>query len=497
MRASRTTALVGALAVATALAVPALATQHPTTTSSGPGCRPNDPAVAHHAGGQLLVPQPTSRPVPCGVFTGFGGSETRIQVTNDGTVVYEPAVLTPGLAGTGFVPGAPGPRPQTQLSPAGLATSRNNGGQWKFVEPAGVTWVAQDDQIYVDRTTGRLFYYALSVNPAPQSGNVALQDQIPAGEAHLATSGNDGRSWYETSLPGYVESENPRFMTGRAPAGQPQPANYPNVAYWCGNTMMFTYIARLCYRSLDAGLTWQQRSILFSRGVPQHSECGSNQEEFEALDGNYPQAAPDGSLYVMVSCGGTTYLARSNDEAASFPILKDAHGQPLQIPAANELRIDPEWNFYAFSLSNDKLFLRTSSNRGLSWSKPLDITAPGASNIAQWFVAIRGAGQISVSYLAQRTGQNGLFPMLTASHNALASDPTFYSAALSTTAIDAQPGMTAKDDFIGADVGRDGTPWGSYYADCPANSTDAVCTQGDGMNFEVNRAFAGRLVWPS
>src|SRR5436190_22194506 len=106
------------------------------TPNPGPGCDPTRRAVAHHAGGAVLDPQPQGAPIACGMFTGYGGAEARVGVTNDGAVVYEPAVLTPGIAGTGYVPGAPGSRPQTQVSPGGLAVTRHDGRTWRIVRPA-------------------------------------------------------------------------------------------------------------------------------------------------------------------------------------------------------------------------------------------------------------------------------------------------------------------------------------------------------------------------
>jgi hypothetical protein len=197
------------------------------------------------------------------VQTGFGGAETRIAVTPDGSVVYEPATQTPGLAGTGFVPGAPGPKLSTSVQPAGLALTSDQGADWQFVKPGGATWVAQDDQIYVDRATGRIFYYALSPNPVPQSGDVPIQDQIPAGHAHLMVSADNGKTWSYSALTPFVESENPRFAAAPAPQGGAQPVgDYAHVTYWCGNDMLFYWAApvipgyRTCYRSLDGGVTW-------------------------------------------------------------------------------------------------------------------------------------------------------------------------------------------------------------------------------------------------
>jgi hypothetical protein len=490
------TVAVAAAALAAMVGLP-VAAAGPPGLSHGTGCDTTRKAVAHHANGVLLNPQPSGAPVPCAVTTGYGGSETRIAVTSDGTLVYEPATVTPGAAGTGFVAGAPGPRPSTQIEPGGLAVSNDDGAQWHFVKPAGLTWVPQDDQLYVDRATGRIFYYALSSNPFPQGGDVAIQDQLPAGYAHLMMSPDDGRSWYHTALTGFVESENPRFASAPPPPARPLPVNYADVVYWCGNNMLFTETYRACYRSLNGGLTWDEASILFSQPAPQHSECGPNAENFNSGDGNYPEPGPDGSLYLLVSCGTHTYLARSTDEGTTWPILKDRAGGPLEVPPADELRVDPRGNLYIVHLAGtNHLLLQESRDDGRTWSAPVDAIAPRVTSINEWFVAERGAGEVAISYLA-KTGSHSTYDgYLTVTRDALDQNPVFWSATINEPAA---PMMTsdppqARDDFIGVDIAPDGTPWASFFASCPASATDPACA-GQASDPEANRAVAGRLAW--
>ena len=470
--------------------------------AGGAGCSTTRHAVAHHSGG-AVASGVTGAPVPCETRTGYGGSETRVVVTADGTVVYEPATVTPGLAGTGFLPGSPGPRPSTSVEPGGLATTTDQGAHWRFVKPAGATWVPQDDQLYVDRRTGRLFYYALSPTPVPQQSRVPSEDQVPAGHAHLMMSADDGRTWSYSALTPYVESENPRFTTAPPPVGGARPPVYPDVAYWCGNDMLFYWAApvipgyRTCYRSLDGGRTWAQRSVLFSQPVPVHKECGSNPEVFNAGDGNYPEPAPDGSLYVTVACGSSTFLARSTDEGASWPIVRDHRRQPLTIPATDELRVDDSGNLYSVHQSGAHLLLRVSRDGGLDWSAPVDMAAPGVTSINEWFVAQRGQ-EVAVSYLATTGHATALDGYLTVTRDALTSNPLFWSATINPPArpmYDGSPAM-ARDDFIGVDIAPDGTPWASFFTSCPAGSTSAGCAGQDG-NPQAAGAVAGRLAFPS
>ncbi len=479
--------------------LPQVAVARPAPT--GPGCANTRHAVAHYAGG-AVASRVKGAPVPCEVQTGYGGAETRIVVTADGTAVYEPATTTPGVAGTGFVPGAPGPRLSTSLSPGGLAVTSDQGAHWNFVKPGGATWVPQDDQLYVDRSTGRIFYYALSANPVPQSGDVPPQDQLPAGHAHLMVSADDGKTWSYSALTPFIESENPRFAAAVPPAGGAQPVGYPNVSYWCGNDMLFYWAApvipgyRACYRSLDGGLSWAQSSILFSQPVPTHAECGTDPEVFNAGDGNYPEPAPDGSLYVTVVCGSHTFLAKSTDEASTWPILRDGQGNPLTIPATDELRVDEQGNLYSFHLDGVHLLLRSSHDGGIDWSAPLDMTAPGVTSISQWFVAQRGS-EVAASYLATTGTSTGLDGYLTVTRDALAATPLFWSATVNNPGQPLYQGTPAeaRDDFIGGDIGPDGTPWASFFTSCPAGSTAPGC-QGQEGNPQASGAVAGRLLFP-
>lgn len=468
---------------------------------SGPGCQATRPAVAYHPGTAALSPQPAHAPDPCLVGTGFGGSETQVTVTADGTVVYEPAILTPGLAGTAYGAGLPGPQPSTQVSPGGLSLSSNAGQSWSFDAPAGATWVPQDDAIYVDRSTGRLFFYALSPDPVPDTGTVPLQDQAPAGQAHLMTSADDGRTWTETTLAGFVESENPRFTSAPPPAGGQKPANYPDVVYWCGNNVVKAGLPvpsyRACYRSLDGGLTWQFASILSSYPVPQQSACTTNGETLQDTDPNYPEGAPDGSLYAEDNCGASTFLARSTDEGATWPLVTSG-ATPVTLPADGELRIGTNGElFLAYQASSGALVVQTSVDGGRAWSRPMPLTPPGVGPINQWSFAQRGTGQLAVSYLVERGTTSVYDGWVTWSGDINAGSPVLWAAALNPPA---DPMRTtdppaARDDFIGVDIGPDGTPWASYAASCPGPVPGEAACSGQSSDPEANEAVAGRLAF--
>lgn len=499
-----------ALAMVLAAAGLSVSSESATAVALPKGCDPARPAVAHHAGGKALAEQPADGPIPCGVTTGFGGAETRIRVTKSGALIYEPAGIPAGPGGIGFGDGVPGEVPQTSASPAGLTVSTDNGATWKLVKPLGVTWGSSDHQGHVDRDTGRFFWYALHVSgPLPHTNPDAPppQDQVPGTKAHLLWSADEGKTFTYATACCPLFSENPRFATAPAPAGGDKPVGYPNVVYFCANTSIgFTapvIFGRVCSKSLNGGTTWSEESMLFNGLVPTHSECDGDGEVYGATDGNYPAPASDGSLYVMVNCNGKTFLAKSTDEAATWPILKDGKGAPLEIPAAEEMRADPDDNLYLFKRAGAAITLQISRDEGQTWTPEMVVTAPGVANLDAWFPAVRSAGHVVVSYYGQRAGQVSYDGYLTESRNALAAKPVFWSAVVNNPAvpmlIDAQgtrapgPGFL---DYKGADIGPDGTAWGSYVQDCPPDTSDPVCLDPDGSPRRYGAlAFVGRLAW--
>ncbi len=436
----------------------------PATGQTPPVCAEPQQATSFTADGR---PAPY-RGIGCTVRTGFLTGETHLRVAPNGTVVQQPAQIVPGVAGTGFAPGTPGPKPQQQLTPGAFAVSRDGGKRFERVLPAGQEWVASDGSIYIDAVTGRLYFYALSPAVLPQGGGVAVTDQVPAGYAHLLTSADDGRTWFHTQAPGYVESENPRFTSGPVPRGGDKPVPGEQVAYWCGNTVLFAYGQRDCYRTLDGGQTWQFRSTLLRRGYPVHAECGSTEETFNSDDGDYPSVGPDGSLWTLVHCGTSTFLARSTDEGLTFPVVRKG-ATAVALPAMKELRVDSRGTLYGASVEGTKLLLRTSRDGGHTWSAPTDLVSPahrGAALTKWWAFAVRGPGQVAAAYLTGRK-DGGYDGSVTVTHNALAPRPVLIASTVydGKRALVASP-QSAKDDYIDLDVAPDGTAWASFFGDC-------------------------------
>jgi hypothetical protein len=511
-----------ALAVVAAV-VPAVASGPARSgSSSGPGCASS--IVAHHAGGRVLHPQPSRLPGACGHTTGYPGAESHIVVRKDGSVVYTPAVLPSGLLGTGTAPVDENSRSQSNASPAGLAFTRNSGRRWTVVRPSGVTWNPTDHSDYVDPVSGRMFFE--DYGPIPLAPEVGPQQEGPA---HINWT-DDMSHWHHVVVTGLTLPENPRFTSGPAPKGGAKPHGYPTVSYFCANTnvgFVSPVIAgRLCFRSLDGGTTWDREATLFTGAAPQHSECNGQGEVYSAIDGYYPQAAPDGSLYVMVACGGKTYLARSKDEAATFPILR-GQSAPLTLPVPTpgpgdiggspELRILGDGTFLLSYQQGARLLLLLSHTHGVTWSKPISVTAPGVTAVKQWSMAASGRGDIAFAYLGHHKGQTTWDAYLTSARRVqqgfrTRGGPVFYSARLNPANRPLLYGDSVQgsgyfsgpgdqplpypppfnqqmfgNDFIGAAVAPDGTAWGSFTQDCGPSYDSAGCRK----QHDQTRGYAG------
>jgi hypothetical protein len=431
------------------------------------------------------------------VSTGQPGVETRLVVLKGGT----PLVLTNFATGVGGAGGGPDVGPQTggDLNPGGLLLGRNAGAKWQPVRPLNRWWAGQDYQLHVDRDTNRVFYYSFHADQ-PTAGGVSPAARAPGTIVHLLSSGDEGRSWRHAELIGHTLAENARFATNRPTASGPKPTGYPNVAYFCANVgSIFVPAARACYRSLDAGATWAQTSILVKRGAPQHKQCGTQGEDFGPLDGGYPQAGPKGALYVLIYCGGRTYLARSTDEAATFPILreiKQAAYTSAGLGVVVELRVDRNGTLYLVKQVGNGLVLWTSRNEGRSWSRGLDLTAPEAAAVDTWFVAVRNPGQVAVAYYGKRREQSTYDGFITSTRDALSANPTFVSARVNHTERPLKYGERimgspfALVDYIGVDIGPDGTPWAAFSKDCGPSPTAAACQANDNQT----RGWIGHLV---
>lgn len=459
----------------------------------GPGCAPSRPAVAHRANAQALSLQPKDAPVPCGVTDGYPAEETRIAVTKTGAVFYAPALVP--LSGVGC--------PHVTLSPvlncAGLARTKDLGHSWTALLPPGIEGpnsrqhATNDHNLYADKDTGRLFW-----------------SDPTAEDTEMMWSQDDGKTWTH-SLVCCSAQENPEFVTAKPRISQPH--GYPKVVYFCANFGVLFPPGRVCQKSLDGGTTWvlAGQGLLESSPAPTHSECASTAESFGPGPEGYPVPLSDGSLVAVLSCGTTNLLVRSTDEAASWPTLRVVH--PFAQPAASAasslgagavLRSDADNNLYLmnYNAANTGLLLTVSRDLGKSWTPPINVVAPGLTALDPLMIrfSVAEPGHLAVSYLGQRKGSTGYDGYLTETWDALRTNGVFYSGLLNDPRRPLMYGPKPAapylfGDFLGVDIGPDGTAWASFIQDCGPSLTSPSCTPNvPGETTDATLGFAGRLV---
>lgn len=492
-----------------------------------PGCE-GQGVVMHQATTKPATKGATTRSLACSTSTGYAAAESHVSVLNNGTVVYTPAVLPQGTLGIGQLPGDVAPA-QSNASPAALVVSLDQAKSWRLVKPDGVTWNPTDHGDYVDPVTGRWFFE--SYGPIPLHLPYGLDQEGPS---HVLVSPDNGKSWKHSVIRDTVITENAQFTAAAPPRGGDRPVGYPRVTYYCANlTVGFTspvIAQRACYRSLDGGLSWVHRSVVLRSSVPVHAECGLNGESLSAIDGSYPQPGPDGSLYLMLSCGPKTFLAKSTDEALTFPVLPGREG-PRTVPVTAEpylnlntsaLQVLADGTLVVVSLEGERLLLRVSGDEGLTWTKPVDVTGPGLPGVAQWAIASRGTA-LALSYVAHRPGDTRYFGFVahlrdprtvlrtgraTVLTGQVRKAPLLYSdsplGGPGVTGAGTIPGVAGLhlpfpppftiqlfgNDFIGAALAPDGTPYGSFNADCGPTPDAPACLANGGQT----RGIVGRLV---
>jgi hypothetical protein len=499
--------------------------------SPPPSCNGLPPVVTHQPGGSR--PSLSRDLVACGGSTGFAGAESHIVATKSGAVVFTPAVLPQGLLGTGTAPVPVGGDTQSNASPAGQAVTTDGGRTWKLVKPFGLTWNPTDHGDYADPVTGRLFF--ADYGPIPEAPSLGAEQEGPA---HLMWSPDDGKTWHHSAIDTVFLPENPRFTSAPPPAGGAKPVGYPDVVYFCANSNVgFTSPAinsRSCYASLDGGTTWTQKGTVLRGAPPVHAECGNAGEDYSAIDGSYPQPTSDGSLYLMVACGGSTYLTRSTDEAATFPVLHRGNGAAVTLPlpatgpglnlGLSDLRIGSGNVFYLVDQetleSRTTLMLRVSRDLGRTWTRPIELLAPGLAGVLHWSMAVQG-DQLAVAYLGHKAGVTtwdgwitsvrgvattlaaGRSPRLTSGQVNDPKRPLLFGDEVQGGGTFQLPGplnnqvpfpppfdiQVFGNDFIGATITPSGTAWGSFTQDCGPSPSSAGCVAQNGQT----RGYAGHL----
>lgn len=516
---------VAAVALAPASAAARTDNGHQAGGGLGPGCAPN-PAIPHRAGGRIvrsLGGNARIRLIPCSTPTGYRTNEISVAVTNQGTVLFQPALQTAsGL-------------------PIGLVRSQDQGGSWQFVNPGGnpPRTSANDMNMHVDRATGRVFY----------SNDL----ELPVGYRHpqeIDYSDDGGLTW-SASAPLPMDFDHTQIFSGAPPSNlQGLQQGYPDVVYavvaggfscaaydFCGTHMT---------KSLDGGKTWGPAIAL-----PYPDECaapGVNPLGGYGLDGVVDR---QGTIYVPFTPCERPYVAISHDEGSTWQLVPVADTYTTGWGELG-LGIDNGGNLYAAwtSASNRLPYLAVSRDQGQHWTKPLMIGSPGVKEAFEPQLVAGATGQVAVTYYGSKNPpvpfpslncKSTLAPFLpgyqyvsescpgythetwntyiTESFNGVDNHPLFWSATLNNPADPTWFGESPAAmrvgygewgalvntagaggfnfDYYGMTMAPDDTPWVGYPQACPSGEPipgNPTCANASGGPFDGGWGVLGRLV---
>ena len=419
--------------------------------AAGPGCDETRPAIAHHAEAEVLDPQPANAPIPCMTITGNAIEAATIGVTRTNTVFFASIEAIPLGAN------------RTLVEPSIVARSRDLGATWENRVPGVLPFSIHGSLstwLHVDHTTSRVWY---ATPTAPCGATVSWSD-------------DDGETWGQHPNVGCPGQGATDLVEGPPPAGAAPTKGYPHVVYYCANAAevpLGDASILMCYKSRDGGTTWRW--------------IGSTPDPIPAAEGCSPTdlrrtrgggVGPDGVLYFpTMNCGDTMLgIAVSSDEGATWT-RKDVVATTIEDLYPPAIGIDTDNNLYIAWLGpGEKPYLVRSADRGVTWSDPLMIGAPGVSSFRRLGIVARSPGHIVVSYLG--TAANGVNAYITESRDALGADPIFWSAAANDPSAPVysigSESFGNRIQLLRPDIADDGTTWAAFHC----YNTAPLCPDG-------------------
>ncbi len=416
-------------------------------------------AVAYHAGGKIITDSSiTSKAPDARLFhTGYGGWEPTLGITRRGEIFMDAR--------------------NSNTDPE-IIHSTDGGRTWTGSRPCSHV-VSLDPYMWVDRRTGRVF--DSDINATVTCAPVSFTD-------------NGGRTW--TTRFSCGEADHETIFGGPPPAGGTRPHGYPDVVYFCAISggIATRSVSDSCSRSLDGGLTFAPtRQLPYGTNGPAQTSGPRG----PACGGGTGHGVVDsvGIVYLPRGRCGVPEVAISRDEGITWQRVEVAPGSmPVQDGVyAHEagIGVDGRGNaYYVWVDGRRRVRLAISHDRGVRWSKPMDITPPGARFAALPGIDVGAPGKIAIVFVATRdrtlsdaTTWNGY---MVESANALARRPTWYGASINGPShnplwigSDCGPRRCgAMGDFFDVVIGPDGVARAALVDACPDESAEDCGTTG-------------------
>jgi hypothetical protein len=419
--------------------------------------------VAYKAGGRVLA----GVTGPDGLIwrTGYGSWEPTLGVKKDGTVFFSAR--------------------NTNVDP-GVVRSRDGGRTWEEKTPAQHE-VSLDPFVWVDQATGRVW-----------ANDIEASVTCPP----LSFSDDDGETWTTSTVCGQFDHQS---LFGGPPVTS-TPTGYPNVVYYCaitGGALADSSTMTGCSRSRDGGLTF----------VPTASNPYGPREAPEGYtanpwcDGAAGHGAVDAQGVVYLARGWCLepYLAISRDEGDTWEQIR-LPGPKLAAGAHEaNVAIDRAGIIYVTWVDDKRrVVVVRSSDRGKTFSDPVDVMPPGVSQGSLPNIDAGDAGRVALTFVASTSlpdapddGKtwNGY---MVAGYGMDTPDPTFHATTINDPADPVWRGECGTlrcgniGDFTDVVIAPDGTPIAAHVDSCPTDG-GKTCTNFD-VHLPRGEAVMGQLV---
>lgn len=357
-------AVVLAVTVAAALAAPG------ASGAVAAGCSPDRPALAHRVGG---APASAATLIPCRFDTGARAMEPSFAFDRQGRILYQGWVLRDELPG-----GAP---------PYPVVVRSTDGVTWHDVSPLGAV-TSLDPVIYADPWTGRVFSVNYAGVGQPVGATVSFTD-------------DSGAHWTTALIGGGLGFDGQSIAAG--PPVTSHPVGYPNLVYYCTGTTPGSSppaTTPICSKSLDGGLTFTPTGRF-------PWPLSGPDDVFGPWAGN-PVVGPDGTVYLPKRFDGQPEIAISRTEGRTWTRRRVASNGSAG--AATRVAVDDAGNVYYTWSGDDRMpYVAYSTDRGATWSRPIQIAPPDVTEADLPRIAAFSPGKIAVVYLGS-TNASGRAP---------------------------------------------------------------------------------------
>ena len=373
----------------------------------------------------------------------------------------------------------------TNVDP-GVVRSRDGGRTWEEKTPPQHD-ISLDPFVWVDQATGRVW-----------ANDIEASVTCPP----LSFSDDDGETWTSSTVCGQFDHQS---LFGGPPATS-TPANYPHVVYYCaitGGALAGSSTMTGCSRSRDGGVTFVPTES-YPYG-PREAPEGYDENPF--CDGAAGHGVVDSQGVVYLARGWCLepYLAISRDEGETWEQIR-LPGRKLA-PGSHEanVAIDKAGTIYVTWVDDKRrVVVVKSSDRGKTFSDPVDITPPGVSQGSLPNIDAGDAGRIAVTFIASTSlpdapeeGKTWNAYIVTA-FGMDSSDPTLYATTINDPADPIWRGECGTTrcgnigDFVDVVIAPDGTPLAAHVDSCPTDG-GKTCT---GFSVEIPRgeAIMGQLI---